>query len=152
LTFNSHSYVADKVDLYKTSLNKYLWYIDLENFKRNVRSITGLRYMRYTYGPVIEEFKYEDILNLKNHLFYKEEIEEDCNTTMRIKSQGNYDLSLFKEEELQVINDVIDELRNKTCYEISNLSHKEDGWLQNKDRDLISYDYADNLKIEFEKY
>ncbi len=34
---NLISYLVDKVDLYKTSLNKYLWYIDFENFKENIK-------------------------------------------------------------------------------------------------------------------
>ena len=36
-----------------------------------------------------------------------------------------------------------------TCSDISNESHKEDGWLENDINQVISYDYADNLKIKF---
>lgn len=146
---NLISYIADNVELYKTSLNKYLWYIDFQNFKENVRSITGLRYMRYTYGPVIEDKKYEDILNYFDDKFYKDEFEDGENIKTRIKSKGNYDLSIFKDEELKVINSVIDTFKTKSSTEISNLSHKEDGWILNKNSELISYDYADTLKILF---
>ncbi len=146
---NLISYIADNVELYKTSLNKYLWYIDFQNFKENVRSITGLRYMRYTYGPVIEDKKYEDILNYFDDKFYKEEHEDGENIKTKIKSKGNYDLSIFKDEELKVINSVIDTFKTKSSTEISNLSHKEDGWILNKNSELISYDYADTLKILF---
>lgn len=144
---NLISYIADNVDLYKTSLNKYLWFVDFENFKENVRSITGLRYMRYTYGPIIEDFKYEEILNYFDDKFVKEEYEEGHRTITKIKSKGNYDLSIFKEEEVEVINNVISVLKEKSCTEISNLSHEEEAWLKNKDRDLISYDYAESLKL-----
>lgn len=146
---NLISYIADNVELYKTSLNKYLWYIDFQNFKENVRSITGLRYMRYTYGPVIEDKKYEDILNYFDDKFYKDEFEDGENIKTRIKSKGNYDLSIFKDEELKVINSVIDTFKTKSSTEISNLSHKEDGWILNKNSELISYDYADTLKVLF---
>lgn len=146
---NLLSYIADNVDLYKTSMNKYLWFIDFENFKENVRSITGLRYMRFTYGPIIEDFKYEEILNFFDDKIVKEEFEEDCKITTKIKSKKNYDLSIFKEEELEVINNVINKLKEKSCTEISNLSHEEEGWIQNDNRDLISYDFADKLKLTF---
>lgn len=146
---NLISYISDNVELYKTSLNKYLWYIDFQNFKENIRSITGLRYVRYTYGPIIEDKKYEDILNYFNDKFYKDEYEDGEYTRTKIKSRKNYDLSIFKDEELKVINSVINTFKTKSSTEISNLSHKEDGWIRNKDNELISYDYADNLKIIF---
>ncbi|OLS02470.1 type II TA system antitoxin MqsA family protein [Tissierella creatinophila] len=146
---NLVSYIADNVDLYKTSLNKYLWFIDFESFKVNIRSITGLRYMRYTYGPVIEDFKYEEILNHFDDKIFKEEYEYDCNIRTQIKSKGEYDLSIFKEEEIEVINNVINTLKEKDCNEISRLSHEEEGWINNKDRDLISYNYADKLNLNF---
>lgn len=146
---NLISYIADNGELYKTSLNKYLWFVDFLNFKENIRSITGLRYMKYTYGPVIEEFKYEEILNYFDDKFYKEEYEDGRSTITRIISKGNYDLSIFKDEEIEVINNVISTFKEKTCTEISNLSHEEEGWIKNKDRDLISYDYAEKLKLRF---
>lgn len=146
---NLISYIADNVELYKTSLNKYLWFVDFLNFKENVRSVTGLRYMKYTYGPVIEEFKYEEILNYFNDKFYKEEFEDGRSTITRIISKGNYDLSIFKDEEIETINNVMDKLKEKNSTEISRLSHEEDGWIQNNERDLISYDYAESLNMIF---
>jgi hypothetical protein len=80
------SYIADKVDnLYKTSLNKYLWYIDFENFRENVRSVTGLRYVKQQYGPVIENKGYEEIINLLEDKFYKEETEDIYNNSTKVK-------------------------------------------------------------------
>ncbi len=146
---NLISYIADNVELYKTSLNKYLWFIDFQNFKENVRSITGLRYMKYSHGPVIEDFKYEELLKYFDDKFYKEEFEEGIGIVTKIKSKKNYDLSIFKEEEIEVINNVIKVLKEKSANEISELSHREDGWLKNNDKDLISYNYAEDLRIVF---
>lgn len=149
---NLISYIASKVDnLYKTSLNKYLWYIDFENFKENVRSITGLRYVKQQYGPVIENKGYEQIINLLDDKFYKEEIEVENSTSTKVKilSKENYDMSLYTKSELEVIDSVINKLKNMTCSTISDESHKELGWIENDINNLISYDYADELKIEF---
>lgn len=149
---NLISYIASKVNnLYKTSLNKYLWFIDFENFKENMRSITGLTYVKQQYGPVIENKGYEHIINLLDDKFYKEEIEDDNSNSSKIKilSKNNYDLSIYSEAELEIINSVINKLMNMKCSDISNESHKEDGWLENDINQVISYDYADKLKISF---
>lgn len=149
---NLISYIADRVDnLYKTSVNKYLWFIDFENFKENVRSITGLRYAKFQFGPVVEEKRYEEIINLLDEKFYKEEIEDynSCSVKTKIISRKNYDMSLFTDEEISVIDKVINKLKDMTCSEISDKSHKESGWLNNSINELISYEYAEYLKIKF---
>ncbi|MFA9397393.1 MAG: type II TA system antitoxin MqsA family protein [Clostridiaceae bacterium] len=148
---NLISYIADNVDsLYKTSLNKYLWYIDFQNFKENVRSITGLRYVKQQFGPVIEEKGYETIVNLLDDKFYKDEFEQGyMSTVTKIISKKNYDMSIFSKEEIKTIDGVINKFKDMTCKLISNNSHKEAGWLKNNIDDLISYDYAEDLKIEF---
>ena len=149
---NLISYIAAKVDnLYKTSLNKYLWFIDFENFKENVRSITGLRYVKQQYGPVIEEKGYEQIINLFDDKFYKQEIEDENSISSKTKiiSKNNYDMSIYTESELEVIDSVINKLKDMRCGKISDESHKELGWIENDINDIISYDYADELKIKF---
>lgn len=149
---NLISYIASKVDnLYKTSLNKYLWFIDFENFNKNVRSITGLCYVKQQYGPVIENKGYEQIINLLDDKFYKDEIEDDFSNSTKVKilSKNNYELSLYTKDELQVIDSVIDKFKNMRCADISNESHNELGWIENDINNYISYDYAEKLKIKF---
>ncbi|NLP47456.1 MAG: DUF4065 domain-containing protein [Clostridiales bacterium] len=146
---NLISYIADRVDLHKTSLNKYLWYIDFQSFKINVRSVTGLRYIKHQFGPVIEGKKYEEILNYFDEKFYKEEFEDGDFLKTTVKSKKNYDLSLFKKEELEVIDSVISTFKSKKSNEISELSHKEEGWASSNPGDMISYEYAEKIKIPF---
>ncbi len=149
---NLISYIADKTgNLYKTSLNKYLWFIDFENFKENVRSITGLTYVKQKYGPVIEKKGYEEIINLLDEKFYVEETEDVCNNSTKAKiiSKKNYDMSIYSQGEMEVIDAVIQKFKKMSCSEISDKSHKEDGWIENDINCIISYDYAEELKIEF---
>ncbi len=144
-TENLISYISDKLGgIYLTSLNKLLFYIDLLNFRENVRSITGLRYMRYTFGPVIENHNYR-ILTMIDSKYRAEEREIDEKTAVLIKSCGNYDLNVFDEKEMIVINKVVDFFKGYSAKRISECSHKEDAWLKNKDNELISYEYADTL-------
>lgn len=147
---NLISYIADKVDnLYKTSLNKYLWFIDFKNFKENLSSITGLRYMKYDFGPIIEDYEYENIIKCFNDKFDKEEIECDYGQGIKTKiiSKKNYDITMFSDEELNVINEVINKLKDEKCTVISRMSHKEDGWIQTPSAFLISYEFAETLTI-----
>lgn len=149
---NLISYIADKTEnLYKTSLNKYLWFIDFENFKQNVRSLTGLRYVKQKYGPVIEKKGYEEIINLLDEKFYVEETEDVYNNSTKAKiiSKKDYDMSIYSKNEMEVINAVIEKLKNMSCSEISDKSHKEEGWLENEINCIISYDYAEKMKMDF---
>ena len=143
---NLIGYIASRVnDLYKTSLNKYLWYMDFLNYKNTLKSITGLRYIRYTYGPIIEGKNYELILNLDSK-FEKEDREINYNIRTKIHSKNNYDLSLFSKDEIKVIDRVIELLKDKNATNISDLSHEERAWIETKDNELISYEYAHDLK------
>ncbi|MGL6108456.1 type II TA system antitoxin MqsA family protein [Romboutsia sp.] len=143
---NLIGYIASKVNcLYKTSVNKYLWYIDFSNYKNNLKSVTGLRYVRFTYGPIIEGKNYELILNLDNK-FEKDVSEVNNNEITKIKSKNNYDLSLFSKSEIEIIDEVIELFKYKTATNISDLSHEERAWLETKDNELISYEYAHDLK------
>ena len=143
---NLIGYIASKVDnLYKTSVNKYLWYIDNFNYKNNLKSITGLTYERFTYGPIIEGRSYELLLSLDNK-FEKEVKEFNYNEITKINSKNNYDLTLFSEDEIETIDKVIEVFKDKNATRISDLSHEEIAWIKTKDNELISYEYAHDLK------
>lgn len=101
-------------------MNKYLWYIDFENFRVNVMSITVLRYMRYSHGFIIEDFKYIEMLRFVDDKIKVEEFEDGFRTITIIKSKKNYNLMIFREEELKVINNVIDKLKDKTAAKSQN--------------------------------
>ena len=144
---NLISYLASKVDLYLTSLNKYLWFIDIISFHERVISITGLTYIHEQFGPVIIDKKYEEISKLDDK-FKREDIEKDDGSIIsKIISKNNFDLNEFNDSELKIINFVINKLKNKAVNEISELSHQEDGWKKTKKYEKISFEFSNNLKI-----
>ena len=58
---NIISYIASKVKkLTITSLNKYLWYIDMLSFNKRAVAITGLTYQNQKFGPTIV---YKNMMN-----------------------------------------------------------------------------------------
>lgn len=144
---NLISYLSSKVNLYLTSLNKYLWFIDMISFNKRTITITGLTYMHEQFGPVVYNRKYEEISKLENQ-YKREDIEkEDGSIMSKIVSKNNYDLALFSKEEIKIINEVINILKDKTVREISELSHNEKGWKETERYELISFEYANELKI-----
>ena len=139
---NIISYISSKVDnLTITSLNKYLWFIDIISFNQRGISITGLTYQKQKYGPTIIDNRYTE-LSLLNDKYIRNDYEEDNVTKTTIKSKGNYDLNQLKPEEIKIIDKVIKLLKNKTVTDISNMSHEEEGWKKTKKMEKISFEYA----------
>ena len=144
---NLIGYISSKVEnLYKTSLNKYLWYIDFLYFKKYSKSLTGLRYVKFKYGPVIEDKKYEMLIELKDTFTTTDSLVGAYIVT-KIESKYNYDRRVFTKEEYEVIDHVIKTLSILSVNDISELSHDEKGWEDTDMNKLISYDYAKFLKI-----
>ena len=148
LIFNIISYIASKVNnLTITSLNKYLWYIDMLNYKTNGTSLTGLIYEKEAYGPVIIKNLYRDISIASDKFERIDKEDEKGNLITKIVSNNNFELDNLKDNELKIVNEVIKKLKNKSVSEISSLSHEEDGWKKTKKNELISFKYADSLKL-----
>lgn len=145
---NIISYIASETkNLTVTSLNKYLWYIDMLAFREQCVAITGLTYEHEKFGPTIKNNQYRTIAFLENK-YSKEEYETENGTTTKIVSNNNYDLTNISNEELKIINKVITLLKNKKVTDISEMSHNEDGWKKTKRFENISFEYAMNLKID----
>lgn len=147
---NIISYIASKVDnLTITSLNKYLWFIDMLSFNKRAISITGLTYQKQQYGPTIMDGLYEEI-SLLDDLYERKNIETTNGNITNILSKGNFNLSLINEKEKEIIDTIIETLKNKKVNEISTLSHKEEGWKKTKNLDRISFEYKFNLLSNLE--
>ena len=146
LVENIISYIASKVkNLTITSLNKYLWFIDILSFNRRGVSITGLTYQNQQFGPTIIEQKYKEI-SLLDDKYTRNDYEDETGTKTYITSKENYDLSKLNTIEIEIIDTIINLLKDKNVSEISNMSHKEDGWKKTKRYEIISFEYAMNLE------
>ena len=144
---NIISYIASKVkNLTITSLNKYLWYIDMLSFNQRSLGITGLTYQHEKFGPTIIEQEYNEI-SLLDDKYKREDYENENGTITKIVSNKNFDLSKLNENEIHIIDTIIKLLKDKTVTDISDMSHKEDGWKKTKRFERISFEYAMNLSI-----
>lgn len=144
---NIISYIASKVkNLTITSLNKYLWYIDMLSFNKRAVAITGLTYQNKKFGPTIVYKKYDE-LSLLDDKYQREDIETENGNTTKIISNENFDLDKINDSEKEIIDTIIKLLKNKKVTDISEMSHREDGWKKTKRLEKISFEYAMNLNI-----
>ena len=144
---NIISYIASKVkNLTITSLNKYLWYIDMLSFNERAVAITGLTYQNQKFGPTIVYKKYDE-LSLLDDKYQREDIETENGNTTKIISNNNFNLDRISHSEKKIIDKIIKLLKNKKVTDISEMSHKEDGWKKTKRFEQISFEYAMNLNI-----
>ena len=126
----------------KLKLNKLLFYSDYFHFKQTGKSITGLTYRAISYGPVPVNYDYlfaylTNELNIIEPTFSKS---LNSRVIEYFYSKKPYDLSIFSDEELQTINQIIEKFRNITSWELVELSHKEKAWIElNKNSAIISY-------------
>ena len=144
---NIISYIASKVkNLTITSLNKYLWYIDMLSFNERTVAITGLTYQNQKFGPTIVYKKYDE-LSLLDDKYTREDIETENGNTTKIISNNNFNLDKISSSEKEIIDTIIKLLKDKNVTDISEISHREDGWKKTKRFEQISFEYAMNLKL-----
>jgi putative zinc finger/helix-turn-helix YgiT family protein len=132
----------------KTKLMKLLFYSDFLFYKRNLLSMSGVPYMRLPFGPVpkdhdllLSSIEKNEIIDI-NYEFVNDY------TLINIKSKQEFDESYFTDEELEVLNHVRKFFEGYGSVAISDFSHKEEGWKNTDDREIISYDYAGTLQID----
>ncbi len=144
-------FFAQRMQPYKTKLNKLLFYADFLHFKNTSYSISGATYKAIQMGPVPKNFgglfdyamekKYVDI-ELKQFDDYIGERFVPVSDTV-------FEKSLFEESELKVLEAVAKNFSNTTVKEIVNISHNEKGWIDNVEGFRpITYKYGFDL-IDF---
>lgn len=137
-------YIEQMGGVFHTKMNKLLFYTDFLFYKKHQKGITGLAYSAIQYGPVPKNsfVVYSLMEGLRQELYRFENTEVEG--TKLFSAEGAYsDMSIFSDEEMEVINDVANRFRGMSATEISHESHNEQAWLQNQEnRQLISYCYA----------
>lgn len=136
-------------DLWKTKLNKLLFYSDFLNYKRTGYSISGIAYRAIPFGPVPSQYD-KLYIKLKDDEFTTIEFLEfnNGNYGESIKGIRKFEDKVFPKDELNTLHDVLKKFGSCNTREIVNISHTEKGWLENERKHgLISYQkYAFELQ------
>jgi hypothetical protein len=130
-------------------LNKLLFYADFKHFKENGVSITGARYARLPFGPVLNDYEHffatliheEGLITVEERSFPDGAIGEYYSTN------SAPDIELLSDSELSTLLGLKEYFRNINATGISELSHNEPAYIKTENSNLISYEYAELLSI-----
>lgn len=137
-----------KNGVFKTKLNKLLFYADFKHYKEYGLSITGAKYARLPHGPVPDKFDhYYAVLIHEDEALEVEEVCFDRFCGEELKSAKDADLSIFTPTELLVLSMVNEKFGSMSAKEIRDFSHEEKGYVETSHTMLISYSYAGELHI-----
>ncbi len=131
----------------RTKLNKLLWLTDFHAYRRNTVSISGVRYAHMPHGPAPDNFETlfawltgpEGVLRL-------EEASQNGLDWEVLVSNVAPDYALFSNSELAILAQVAEKFQNTSARAISDLSHREPGYEQTSNGEIISYEYADSMR------
>lgn len=135
-------------DLYKTKLQKAMFFTDFLCFARTSRSMTGLAYAHANYGPVMDgrdrivaELQDAGFVELTEKGWGEVVVPTRC-------PEG-----VLSEGEVRLVNEVADFVNTfETSTEISSFSHELDAWSDTDNGQLIEYDSnAEQVEIAIER-
>lgn len=132
-------------NVYKTKLNKLMWYADFRNYQKNDESITGLAYIHKPFGAV--PVGIDEMLKCFESIEIEEkENEEKGYTYFDIKPLRDSDLSIFTADELETLKSISNKFKDFGNREISEYMHLETAYTQTLDNERIEYEFARELK------
>lgn len=133
--------------VFKTKLNKLLFYADFKHYKDHAVSITGVRYVHLPLGPVPDKYDYY-YATLSNEQYIDiEEVFFNDYVGEKLISKTDIDLSVFTNSEFNTLIFVKDFFRNFNASNIKEFSHKEKGYKETNDSQFIPYSFANDLQI-----
>ncbi len=136
-------YFTERMQPWKTQLNKLLFYCDFLSYKLSCYSISGLQYRAIQMGPVPVNYQsmFELIVNNDDVDVESTEFptgaigEKFCAHPKR-----TFNKDVFNEFELSILEKVYLKFKDKSTADIIEISHKEKAWLEfEKDKSIISY-------------
>lgn len=136
--------------IFKTKLNKLLWYADFTHYRLLGESISGACYVRLQFGPVPRDYDvFLGLLQRERRLEAREEFREGVDDAVERWHASEFDASEFSREALEVMEAVRNHFAHASSREIVEVSHQEEGYKQTAEGKPISYTFAHDLKIKF---
>lgn len=134
--------------VYKTKLMKLLFYADFKHYKEYARSITGSRYAHLPFGPVPDRYDlWLSTLVAEDPTLSKDEVWINDNPAELMISKETADIGVFENSEVLVLATVKEFFKSYTPKMITDFSHREKGYQETKNGQIISYKYAKDLRI-----
>lgn len=134
------SKVGSKPNIGETVIYKLLYFIDFDFYERYEEQLIGATYMKNQYGPTPIEFaKVIEQMIKKGEI---EKVKSDYFNYPQTKylPRKKSDLTKFKANEIEVIDDVLNRLSDMNANQISDYSHRDVPWLTTNDGEVIEYE------------
>ena len=132
--------IANIGSTFVTKMNKLLFYADFIHYKKHGYGITGITYKALPFGPVPEQWG--TLYNSLSGIDMEEFVYPSGQSGIRLETIENIK-NILSESELATIEKVCKYFARMNAGEISQTSHLEKGWIENKDnRSAISYQNA----------
>ena len=127
--------------IFVTKMNKLLFYVDFINYKRHGYGVTGLTYRALQFGPVPDSWA--KIYGSLQDLCMNEHVYPSGQSGILLDIDSNTENYNLSEQEQKTVDDVCLLFSELTAGEISEISHKEKGWIENAPNNSeISYQEA----------
>jgi len=144
-------YFTEKLQPWKTKLNKLLFYADFVMYGKTGFSVSGTQYRAIPMGPVPNNFQsIFEYLSNNNDIDIYYTIFPDGNTGEQFKPnpQRSFNPEILSEQELIVLEEIAERFKTTTTNEIIDISHKEKAWIENeKGKNIINYNYGFDLNL-----
>ena len=129
-----------------TKMNKLLFYADFIHYKNHGYGITGITYKALPFGPVPE--RWGTLYSSLSGIDMEEYVYPSGQSGIKLEATENTD-NILNESEISTIEKACSLFSNMSAGEISQTSHLEKGWIDNKDaRSPISYQDAFALNYD----
>jgi uncharacterized phage-associated protein/DNA-binding transcriptional regulator YiaG len=139
---NMIAFFNAKIDgLYKTKLNKLLYYADFLAYARTGYAISGISYRAIQFGPVPSQYQKMYVKLCDDAKLMIDQIEVgNGNYGEVISTTAAFEPSDFTEMELKTLHDVCEHYGKMQTSTLVNASHLEKGWIDNEQsKSLIDF-------------
>lgn len=131
----------------ETALNKLLFYADFKHFKENATSITGARYAHLPYGFVLNDYALIFGALVRDGAIEEDEVFYGEYPVKILKPKIRPGLDIFEPSELKILAEIKERLGAWNAKKLTDFSHKEKGYVDTRDGEIITYEYANALQI-----
>ncbi|HOD20449.1 MAG TPA: DUF4065 domain-containing protein [Candidatus Fermentibacter daniensis] len=146
--FGAVEFLCRSSEIYRTALNKLLFYVDFIHFRDHGCSITGSVYVRLPFGPVPDRFNslFAVMVDTEKLLVSEERILPEGATGEVFKTRLAPDIALLSDTELEVLIWVKRHLACLSASQLKTMSHDEDAWKKTPHAKPIPYSFAADLR------
>jgi DNA-binding transcriptional regulator YiaG len=136
--------------LWKTKINKMLFYADFLNFRKTVQSISGCRYRAIDMGPVPNNFNslFDHISNNSHiHIIATSFPNGSIGEQFVPNDKRGVDTTILSPIEIETLREVVAKFKRATTNEIIEISHQEQAWEKNFKNGKSLINYLDAFKM-----